>query len=82
MWHPSRLKFKVQRVSKSVPDWTNSIFFELGSSLTSCPCPTGVVEPVDVVDNADGTQTASYVPSREGPYSIAVRYGDDEVPHR
>ncbi|KAG8129894.1 hypothetical protein E2320_016779 [Naja naja] len=43
--------------------------------------PKGVVEPVDVVDNADGTQTASYVPSREGPYSIAVRYGDDEVPH-
>uniref|UniRef100_A0A8C6YKV6 Filamin A n=1 Tax=Naja naja TaxID=35670 RepID=A0A8C6YKV6_NAJNA len=54
---------------------------KLGSSLTSCPSPTGVVEPVDVVDNADGTQTASYVPSREGPYSIAVRYGDDEVPH-
>ncbi|XP_077185790.1 filamin-A isoform X2 [Paroedura picta] len=42
--------------------------------------PKGVVEPVDVVDNADGTQTASYVPSREGPYSIAVHYGDDEVP--
>ncbi|XP_061470231.1 filamin-A isoform X1 [Rhineura floridana] len=42
--------------------------------------PKGVVEPVDVVDNADGTQTASYVPSREGPYSIAVHYGDEEVP--
>uniref|UniRef100_A0A8C8S3S3 Filamin A n=1 Tax=Pelusios castaneus TaxID=367368 RepID=A0A8C8S3S3_9SAUR len=42
--------------------------------------PKGVVEPVDVVDNADGTQTVSYVPSREGPYSISVLYGDQEVP--
>uniref|UniRef100_A0A8C3HS50 Filamin A n=1 Tax=Chrysemys picta bellii TaxID=8478 RepID=A0A8C3HS50_CHRPI len=42
--------------------------------------PKGVVEPVEVVDNADGTQTVSYVPSREGPYSIAVHYGDQEVP--
>ncbi|XP_028923663.1 filamin-A isoform X3 [Ornithorhynchus anatinus] len=42
--------------------------------------PKGVVEPVDVVDNADGTQTVNYVPSREGPYSISVLYGDEEVP--
>uniref|UniRef100_A0A8B9NLJ1 Filamin A n=1 Tax=Accipiter nisus TaxID=211598 RepID=A0A8B9NLJ1_9AVES len=40
----------------------------------------GVVEPVDVADNGDGTQRVSYVPSREGPYSISVRYGDEEVP--
>lgn len=52
-----------------------------GSPGTQC-FPAGVIEPVDVVDNADGTQTASYVPSREGPYSIAVHYGDDEVPRR
>lgn len=43
---------------------------------------TGLVEPVDVVDNADGTQTVNYVPSREGPYSISVMYGEEEVPRR
>ncbi|XP_072482139.1 filamin-A isoform X2 [Notamacropus eugenii] len=42
--------------------------------------PKGIVEPVDVVDNADGTKTVNYVPSREGPYSISVLYGDEEVP--
>ncbi|XP_053908181.1 filamin-A isoform X1 [Cuculus canorus] len=42
--------------------------------------PKGVVEPVEVVDAGDGTRRVSYVPSREGPYSIAVRYGDEEVP--
>uniref|UniRef100_K7FM29 Filamin B n=1 Tax=Pelodiscus sinensis TaxID=13735 RepID=K7FM29_PELSI len=44
--------------------------------------PKGVLEPVDVVSSADGTQTVTYVPSREGPYSIAVHYGDQEVPRR
>ncbi|XP_066436819.1 filamin-A isoform X4 [Eleutherodactylus coqui] len=42
--------------------------------------PKGVVEPVDIVDNGDGVQTVNYVPSREGPYNIAVLYGDEEVP--
>lgn len=42
--------------------------------------PKGLVEPVDVVDNADGTQTVNYVPSREGSYSISVLYGEEEVP--
>ncbi|XP_033927771.1 LOW QUALITY PROTEIN: filamin-A [Melopsittacus undulatus] len=42
--------------------------------------PKGVVEPVEVADNGDGTQRVSYVPSREGTYSISVRYGDEEVP--
>lgn len=42
----------------------------------------GLVEPVDVVDNADGTQTVNYVPSREGPYSISVLYGEEEVTRR
>lgn len=37
---------------------------------------------MEVVDNGDGTQTVNYVPSREGPYNIAVQYGDDEVPRR
>ncbi|KAK2105081.1 hypothetical protein P7K49_014595 [Saguinus oedipus] len=45
-------------------------------SLGLGPC---LVEPVDVVDNADGTQTINYLPS-QGPYSISVLYGDEEVP--
>uniref|UniRef100_A0A8C1F8L6 Filamin A, alpha (actin binding protein 280) n=1 Tax=Cyprinus carpio carpio TaxID=630221 RepID=A0A8C1F8L6_CYPCA len=43
--------------------------------------PKGVVEPVEVVDNGDGTHTVSYVPTREGPYSINVLYADEEIPH-
>lgn len=37
---------------------------------------------MDIVDNGDGVQTVNYVPSREGPYNIAVLYGDEEVPRR
>lgn len=37
---------------------------------------------MEVVDNGDGTQTVNYVPSREGPYNIAVMYNDEEVPRR
>ncbi|XP_067302535.1 filamin-A isoform X1 [Pseudorasbora parva] len=43
--------------------------------------PKGVVEPVEVVDNGDRTHTVSYVPTREGPYSINVLYADEEIPH-
>uniref|UniRef100_A0A672NI17 Filamin A n=1 Tax=Sinocyclocheilus grahami TaxID=75366 RepID=A0A672NI17_SINGR len=43
--------------------------------------PKGVVEPVEVVDNGDQTHTVSYVPTREGPYSINVLYADEEIPH-
>ncbi|XP_041952722.1 filamin-A isoform X1 [Alosa sapidissima] len=42
--------------------------------------PKGVVEPVEVVDNGDQTHSVNYVPTREGPYSINVLYGDEEVP--
>ncbi|XP_077070546.1 filamin-A isoform X2 [Siphateles boraxobius] len=42
--------------------------------------PKGVVEPVEVVDNGDRTHTVSYVPTREGPYSINVLYADEEIP--
>ncbi|XP_056278637.1 filamin-A isoform X2 [Pseudoliparis swirei] len=42
--------------------------------------PKGVVEPVEVVDNGDQTHTVSYVPTREGPYSINVLYADQEIP--
>ncbi|CAG5896279.1 unnamed protein product [Menidia menidia] len=39
-----------------------------------------VVEPVEVVDNGDQTHSVSYVPTREGPYSINVLYNDQEIP--
>ncbi|KPP72462.1 filamin-B-like, partial [Scleropages formosus] len=44
--------------------------------------PKGVVEPVEVTDNGDGTHTVAYTPSLEGPYSVVVKYAEQEVPHR
>lgn len=43
---------------------------------------TGVAEPVDIKDNGDGTHTVAYTPSVEGPYSLAVKYADEDVPRR
>ncbi|XP_031757111.1 filamin-B isoform X3 [Xenopus tropicalis] len=40
----------------------------------------GTVEPVDLVDNGDGTHTVSYTPTLEGPYTVAVQYADEEIP--
>ncbi|XP_058488127.1 filamin-B isoform X1 [Solea solea] len=40
----------------------------------------GVTEPVEVKDNGDGTHTVSYTPSVEGPYSVAVKYAEEDVP--
>ncbi|XP_066527398.1 filamin-B [Hoplias malabaricus] len=42
--------------------------------------PKGVAEPVDVKDNGDGTHIVAYTPSVEGPYSVAVKYADEEIP--
>ncbi|KAI4879622.1 hypothetical protein NFI96_025042 [Prochilodus magdalenae] len=42
--------------------------------------PKGVAEPVEVTDNGDGTHTVAYTPSVEGPYSVAVKYADEEIP--
>ncbi|MGH0130078.1 UNVERIFIED_CONTAM: hypothetical protein FKN15_040916 [Acipenser sinensis] len=42
--------------------------------------PKGVVEPVELVDNGDGTHTVSYVPTSKGPYSVNVLYGEEEIP--
>ncbi|XP_053303290.1 filamin-B [Pleuronectes platessa] len=42
--------------------------------------PKGVAEPVEVKDNGDGTHSVSYVPSVEGPYSVAVKYAEEDVP--
>ena len=42
----------------------------------------GLVEPVNVVDNGDGTHTVTYTPSQEGPYRVSVKYADEEIPRR
>ncbi|KAM7005424.1 filamin B a isoform 2-T2 [Tautogolabrus adspersus] len=42
--------------------------------------PKGVAEPVEVKDNGDGTHSVSYTPSLEGPYSVAVKYAEEDVP--
>nr|XP_020466872.1 filamin-B isoform X2 [Monopterus albus] len=41
----------------------------------------GAAEPVEVTDNRDGTHTVSYTPTVEGPYSVAVKYAEEDVPH-
>lgn len=44
--------------------------------------PKGLSEPVEVLDNGDGTHTVSYTPSVEGTYAVAVQYAEEEVPRR
>ncbi|KAM9859071.1 filamin B a [Aulostomus maculatus] len=46
----------------------------------SVSAPKGVAEPVEVTDNGDGTHTVSYTPSVEGPYAVAVKYAEEDVP--
>lgn len=43
---------------------------------------SGLVEPVNIVDNGDGTHTVTYTPSQEGPYMVSVKYADEEIPRR
>ncbi|XP_074525668.1 filamin B a [Halichoeres trimaculatus] len=42
--------------------------------------PKNMAEPVEVKDNGDGTHSVSYTPSVEGPYSVAVKYAEEDVP--
>ncbi|XP_027007250.2 filamin-A isoform X7 [Tachysurus fulvidraco] len=42
--------------------------------------PTGATEPVNITDNGDGTHTVMYTPSKDGPYTVYVKYADQEVP--
>ena len=43
---------------------------------------SGVTEPVSVTDNGDGTHTVTYTPAKDGPYTVCVKYADQEVPRR
>lgn len=45
-------------------------------------CSSGVAEPITVTDNNDGTHTANYSPANDGPYTVYVKYADQEVPCR
>ncbi|XP_072310047.1 filamin-C isoform X2 [Eucyclogobius newberryi] len=42
--------------------------------------PTGLTEPVTITDNGDGSYTVNYTPALDGPYTICVKYADQEVP--
>ncbi|KAM6895601.1 filamin-C-like isoform 2-T2 [Xenentodon cancila] len=42
--------------------------------------PTGLAEPVNITDNGDGTHTVNYTPANDGPYTVCVKYADQEVP--
>uniref|UniRef100_A0A8C0ULD1 Filamin-C-like n=1 Tax=Cyanistes caeruleus TaxID=156563 RepID=A0A8C0ULD1_CYACU len=42
--------------------------------------PTGLPEPVEIRDNGDGTHKVTYTPASDGPYTVSVKYGGQEVP--
>lgn len=44
--------------------------------------PKGLREAVEVADGGDGQHLVSYTPTVEGPYSVAVRYAEEDVPRR
>jgi len=41
-----------------------------------------MTEPVNITDNGDGTHTVIYTPAKDGPYTVCVKYADQEVPRR
>lgn len=45
-------------------------------------CSSGVAEPITVTDNNDGTHRVNYSPANDGPYTVCVKYADQEVPCR
>ncbi|XP_019753210.1 filamin-C-like isoform X3 [Hippocampus comes] len=42
--------------------------------------PTGVTEPISILDNGDGTHTVNYTPANDGAYTIYIKYAQQEVP--
>lgn len=41
-----------------------------------------MAEPISITDNGDGTHTVTYTPANDGPYTVCVKYADQEVPRR
>uniref|UniRef100_A0A7N6BD73 Calponin-homology (CH) domain-containing protein n=1 Tax=Anabas testudineus TaxID=64144 RepID=A0A7N6BD73_ANATE len=39
-----------------------------------------VAEPISITDNGDGTHTVNYTPASDGPYTVCVKYAEQEVP--
>ncbi|XP_063851785.1 filamin-A-like isoform X6 [Scylla paramamosain] len=59
-------------------DTTDAGPADLNVSVTG---PDGHPRKVKLVDNGDGTFSASYVPDDCGKYKVSVKYGDQEVAH-
>lgn len=59
-------------------DTTDAGPADLNVSVTG---PDGHPRKVKLVDNGDGTFSASYVPDDCGKYKVSVKYGDQEVGH-
>lgn len=85
---PSRVRVSGSGVSsKGIPaslptelliDASDAGLADLNVTVTG---PDGHPRKVKVVDNADGTFSASYVPDDCGKYKVSVKYGDQEVGH-
>lgn len=58
-------------VPHACPQWTDRFW-----------CVSGVAEPISISDNGDGTHAVHYTPASDGPYSVCVKYADQEVPRR
>lgn len=41
-----------------------------------------MAEPISITDNGDGTHTVNYTPASDGPYTVCVKYAEQEVPRR
>lgn len=41
-----------------------------------------MAEPINITDNGDGTHTVNYTPANDGPYTVCVKYAEQEVPRR
>ncbi|XP_044766045.1 filamin-A isoform X1 [Coccinella septempunctata] len=85
---PDRVKLEGPSINqKSVPasiptavkiDTTEAGSADLKFAVTG---PDGYPRPVDLVDNNDGTFTASYIPDECGRYRIDAQYGGVDVPN-
>uniref|UniRef100_A0A8B9EBI7 Filamin C n=1 Tax=Anser cygnoides TaxID=8845 RepID=A0A8B9EBI7_ANSCY len=64
--------------SVTLPPWAPRSHCPGGAPLILPPA--GLAEPVEVRDNGDGTHKVTYTPATDGPYTVAVKYADQEVP--
>uniref|UniRef100_A0A8C8G365 Calponin-homology (CH) domain-containing protein n=1 Tax=Oncorhynchus tshawytscha TaxID=74940 RepID=A0A8C8G365_ONCTS len=85
VWDPSKVKCSGQglgdRVRAHLPQTFTVDTIQAGQANleVSLIGPSGS-EPVAVKNNSDGTHTVNYTPVHDGPYTVSVKYGDQEVP--